>query len=668
MPLLTSDNLHKLSPDVSRFSYDRRKLKPRIVHLGIGAFARAHLALYTEDAMGSDGDWGIVGVSLRHPGQRDHLAPQDFLYSATEVSNETRRSRVVGCLLGIMVAKENPAAVVSRMAAAETEIVSLTVTEKGYLHIPATGRLNLDHPDIRSDLATPHLPRTAVGMICAALQARHAAGLPPFTVLSCDNLPGNGKLLSRLVQDYAAIAYPALAGWITSNVQYPCSMVDRIVPALVQDDIDSFEHASGLRDSAPVRHEPFRQWVLEDSFSGARPPWHNAGAHYVQDVIPYEQVKLRMLNGAHSALAYLGYLAGHETIASVMADPPFASYVQQLWSSEIIPTLQAPAGLDLQAYANQLSSRFSNTAIHHRTWQIAMDGSQKIPQRLLASVRARLSSGASIELLCTAIAGWMRYVEGTDEAGRKIDVQDPFYDVLQSTLRGAGSDSRAKVRALLSLEQVFGSDLQLSSSFAKSLELAHEQIAIDRDTKDALEYAAKGLGQGAASVNSELQRFVEAIGKAGNSSQSWRALQELAQTAIGSRLFTVMTVDMNAGLARRAHSSHPTEYPVSGTKPIHRDSWFDIVHGQKRSFVANTIEDIAAVFPDHELIASLGCGSVLNLPVIMNSDLVATVNMLDAAHHFTPQRVATAESLLAMPARLSWAAAALFDSQSKKAE
>lgn len=495
MPLLKSDNLHKLSPDVSRFTYDRSKLKPRIVHLGIGAFARAHLALFTEDAMGPDGDWGIVGVSLRHPGQRDNLAPQDFLYSATEVSNENRRSRVVGCLLGIMVAQEDPAVVVSRMAAAETEIVTLTVTEKGYLHIPATGRLNLDHPDIQRDLVTPHSPSTAVGLICAALQARHAVGLPPFTVLSCDNLPGNGKLLSRLVQDYAAIAYPGLAGWIANHVQFPCSMVDRIVPALVQDDIDSFEHAADLRDSAPVRHEPFRQLVLEDTFAGVRPPWHNVGAHYVQDVVPYEQVKLRMLNGAHSALAYLGYLAGHETIAAVMADPPFASYVQQLWSSEIIPTLQAPAGLDLQAYANQLSSRFSNTAIHHRTWQIAMDGSQKIPQRLLASVRARLSSGTSIDLLCMAIAGWMRYVEGTDEAGRKIDVQDPFCDVLQSSLRCAGSDSRAKVSALLSLEQVFGSDLPLSSSFARSLESAHEQIGLIGTGKTLLNMLHKGLGK-----------------------------------------------------------------------------------------------------------------------------------------------------------------------------
>jgi fructuronate reductase len=495
MPLLSSNTLHKLSPTVSCFSYDRSKLKPRIVHLGMGAFARAHLALFTEDAMGADGDWGIVGVSLRHPDQRDKLAPQDFLYSATKVSNEERHSRIVGCLLGILVAPEDPTAVVSRMAAAETEIVSLTVTEKGYLHTPATGRLNLDHPDIQHDLTHPHLPRTAVGLICATLNARHAAGLPPFTILSCDNLPGNGKLLSRLVQDYAAIACPDLAGWIASHVPFPCSMVDRIVPAIVQDDIDSFEQASGLRDSAPVRHEPFRQWVLEDTFAGARPPWRNAGAQFVPDVSPYEQVKLRMLNGAHSALAYLGYLAGHETIAAAMADPPFASYVQQLWTSEIIPTLQAPPGLDLQAYANQLSSRFSNTAIHHRTWQIAMDGSQKIPQRLLASVGARLSSGASIELLCTAIAGWMRYVEGTDEAGRDIDVQDPFYDVLQSTLRGAGSDSRAKVRALLSLEQVFGSDLQLSSSFAKSLELAHEQIASIGTRKTLLNMLQKGLGR-----------------------------------------------------------------------------------------------------------------------------------------------------------------------------
>lgn len=454
-----------------------------IVHLGLGAFFRAHGAMFVAEAMQkSGGDWGIVGVSLQSPGTRDKLRPQGWAYTALELGPEGETPQVVTVLQDVLVAPEDPQAVLDAMAAPSVKIVSLTVTEKGYCHEPSTGRLNAGHPDIVHDLDSP-LPRSAPGFLVRALAARKAAGLPPFTVLCCDNLPENGRVVRGVVLDLAQRIDPSLADWIAAEGAFPSSMVDRIVPATTAADLDRLEAATGLRDEAPVMHEPFRQWVIEDDFvGGARPDLGAVGVQMVADVTPYEHMKLRMLNGTHSSLAYLGYLAGHETIADTVADPVFAAFAARLWRDEIIPALTPPPGEDLAAYASALAARYANPAIRHRTWQIAMDGSQKLPQRILGTIAEGRATGRPVPGLTLAVAAWMRYTSGTDEAGARIEVKDPLAPQLAALWRDDPADT---VAGFLALAQVFSAALREDAGFAADL-----TAALDRLTREGARAAA----------------------------------------------------------------------------------------------------------------------------------------------------------------------------------
>lgn len=438
-----------------------------IVHLGLGAFFRAHGAIYVAQAMqASGGDWGILGVSLQSPAMRDALAPQGFAYHAVEQGPDGEVPRRIDVLQAMLVARENPEAVLEAMADPGVRLVSLTVTEKGYCHVPATGALNPDHPDIRHDL-THSLPRSAPGYLMRALQRRRAAGIAPFTVLSCDNLPANGQVVRAVVLDLARRIDPGLADWIAAEGRFPATMVDRIVPATTAEDIARLA-AQGIVDAAPVFHEPYGQWVIEDDFvGGTRPDLAAVGAQMVADVAPWEHMKLRMLNGTHSSLAYLGYLAGHETVADAARDPIFAAYLRRLWTAEIIPTLTPPPGADPGGYAAALTDRYRNPALRHRTWQIAMDGSQKLPQRLLGTLRDNLAAGRPAPGLTLAVAGWMRYVGGIDETGQPIDVRDPLACDLAA---------RAKegVPALLELREVF--DASLARALGPSVAAAHARL------------------------------------------------------------------------------------------------------------------------------------------------------------------------------------------------
>lgn len=442
-----------------------------IVHLGLGAFFRAFCAVYVEDAVrNSGGDWGIIGVSLQSAGTRDKLAPQDFVYTVvTQNPDGGETFRKVEIVQDVLVAPEDPEAVLAAMTNPAIRIVTLTVTEKGYCHDPATGALNFAHADIVDDLEAA-LPRSAPGFLVRALQRRRDAGHPPFTVLTCDNLPENGKLVRRAVLDLAERLDSALADWIATEGRFPSTMVDRITPATKPEDIDRLEQKIGYRDEAPVLCEPFRQWVVEDDFvpaygADARPDLAAAGAEMVSDVTPYENMKLRMLNGTHSSLAYLGYLAGHETIAETVGDPVFAGYVKRLWRDEIMPSFTAPEGVDLEAYADALFERYSNPSIRHRTWQIAMDGSQKLPQRILATIADNLAAGRECPGLMLAVAGWMRYVSGIDETGQTIEVKDPLSARLRELSDAAGTPDQ-KVAALLAVREVFSANLaaRLSAS------------------------------------------------------------------------------------------------------------------------------------------------------------------------------------------------------------
>lgn len=452
--------------------------KAGIVHLGLGAFFRAHGAIYIEEAMkASGGDWGIIGVSLQSPRMRDQLAPQAFVYTAQELGPEGETLRIVEIIQDVLVAREDPDAVLQALANPDVRIVTLTVTEKGYCHDPATGALNTAHPDIRSDLEN-ELPVSAPGYLVRALQRRKAAGVPPFTVLTCDNLPDNGRLVKGIVLAFAKLLDPGLAEWIEDEGRFPATMVDRIVPATKPEDIDALASSTGQLDLAPVLHEPFRQWVVEDDFvpaygAAARPDFGAVGVELVENVTAHEHMKLRMLNGAHSSLAYLGYLAGQETIADTVADPVFATYVKGLWRNEILPSFKAPDGVDMEAYADALFGRFANPAIRHRTWQIAMDGSQKLPQRLLGTLRDNIASGRSCPRLVTAVAAWMIYVGGTDLNGEDIDVRDPLAERFKLLSSNAGT-SAEKVSALLGVADVF--DAELAEQLQTQLVGAYDRL------------------------------------------------------------------------------------------------------------------------------------------------------------------------------------------------
>ena len=467
MSRLCLATLDRLPPAVAAPGYDPRPVAVGIVHLGIGAFHRAQTAVYSDDALRLEGGaWGICGVSLRSPEVRDRLVPQDGLYTAVEKSPAGVRRRVIGSVREVLFLGDQRDAVQARLAAPSTRIVTLTITEKGYCHDPATGQLNFAHPDIVHDLADATQPQSAIGLIVAALDARGRAGAAPLTILCCDNLPHNGALVRGLVLAFAGARDPELARWIEDHARFPSTMVDRIVPATSGADLAENDAALGLEDAAPVVHEPFRQWVIEDAFVAGRPGWEHAGAQLVGDVAPFEAMKLRLLNGSHSALAYLGYLAGHEFIYQVAAQPHFVALMQRLMRDEVAPTLHLPPGTDVAAYQRALVERFSNPALPHRTQQIAMDGSQKLPQRLLGTVRDNLAAGRNIDLLTLAVAGWMRYISGVDEAGREITVSDPMAGEFARRATAQRGNPPALARELLGLRAVFGVDLPADPRFA----------------------------------------------------------------------------------------------------------------------------------------------------------------------------------------------------------
>jgi fructuronate reductase len=421
------------------------------VHIGIGAFHRAHQAVYTDDAMNAgDRDWAIVGVSLRSVTVRDQLQPQDGLYTVTEREGVDDPVRLIGAVTRVLVAPESPPAVVEVLAAPTTRVVTITVTEKGY-HRAADGSLDLDSPDVIADLTGTAAPRTLYGYLAAALSRRRADGAPGTTFVCCDNLAHNGGQFRRLLEQFLRQRDPSLARWTDAECAFPSTMVDRIVPAATASFRDVLGARLGVRDEAAIATEPFRQWVIEDRFAGPRPRWEAGGAQYVGDVRAYETAKLRMLNGAHSALAYLGLERGHRFVHEAIADPDVRTTVARLMREEAAPSLAPAPGQDLGRYADALLVRFANPALEHRLAQIAMDGSQKIPQRWLATLRDRRAAGARCPAILEALAAWLVHVRGDRRA-----VDDPAATELAAAWRAAGS--RAIVPALFGAGRRFGAD------------------------------------------------------------------------------------------------------------------------------------------------------------------------------------------------------------------
>jgi fructuronate reductase len=457
-----------LSPKVARPAYDRSAVKAGVVHLGIGAFHRAHQASVFEAALAAgDLRWGIIGVSLRSAGVRDQLVPQDGLYTLVEREGDRRRLQVMGAVQTVLVAPEDPEAVVAALASPDTHLVTLTITEKGYKLDPATGQLIEADADVAADLASLDAPRTAPGFLVAALARRRAAGLPPFTAISCDNLPHNGARLAQAVLRMAAVHDAALAAWIEAEGAFPPTMVDRIVPATTDADVTDLTTALGVEDRAMVKTEPFIQWVIEDRFAGPRPDFAALGVQLTGDVAPWEEAKLRLLNGAHSGIAYLGGLADIDFVHEVVALPEGRRFVERLWD-EAAATLSPPPGLDVTAYRAQLMARFANPALQHRTRQIAMDGSQKLPQRLLATIAARRATGARCPALKLAVAAWMRWQGGMDDQGQTFPVDDPLAARTTAALQGADT-AEQKVAALLAIDAIFPPALAQDTGLAQLL-------------------------------------------------------------------------------------------------------------------------------------------------------------------------------------------------------
>ncbi|PHQ81257.1 MAG: mannitol dehydrogenase [Coxiella sp. (in: Bacteria)] len=435
--------------------------KNRIVHLGVGHFHRAHQAVYTQEA---GDDWDIIGVSLRRPAVRDCLRAQDFRYHVLEKSADGSTLVPMTVLKDILVAPESPDAVLAVLADPACKVVTLTITEKGYYFDPASGQLQLTHPDIVRDGHHVTAPKTAVGFLVGALQQRYEKGIPPFTVVSCDNLPANGKLLKNSCVQFANSIDRMLADWIAQHVCFPSTMVDRIVPAMTDDDVAEVLRLTGCQDNAVVPCEPFKQWIIEDNFCNERPSWEKSGAFIVPDVTPFEIMKLRLLNASHSALAYVGFLAGYETIYEAMQDDTLIAYLNQMMTDEIMPHLVVPEQAGLSVYRDSILERFNNPQIKHKLYQIAMDGSQKIPQRILPSIKACIEAGEDFNGLLRALAAWIQYT-----GRRDIIVQDPLAEQMTMIHQQAGDDVNALVTGYLALPGVFSNYFQENTVFKSAL-------------------------------------------------------------------------------------------------------------------------------------------------------------------------------------------------------
>jgi mannitol-1-phosphate/altronate dehydrogenase len=473
---LTDETLGLHDEQLTVPTYDRRSLTPAVVHFSVGGFHRAHQLLYFDDLAerGISTGWGVVGVGLHSRHMKDALAPQDHLYTVVERSPDGERARVVGVMVDYHYAPDGPGTVLDVLTDERTRMVSLTITGSGYRLCPESGDFDADDADIRWDLTETAQPRTVFGFIVEALDRRRRAGLPPFTVVSCDNMHRNGDAARAAIVGFARLRDEVLARWIADRVAFPSSMVDRITPHTTPAQRDAVARRYGVDDNWPVITEPFSQWVIEDVFCNGRPPLDLVGVRFVRDVARYELMKTRLLNASHCALGYLGSLAGHTSIDKVMADPLLAEYVEQLMDVEVTPLLPPPDGIDLADYKRTLLKRFANPAIADQLYRLCRRGSTKMPHHLLPSLREALAADRPHALLTLAVAAWFRYLRGVDTEGRPVVVDDPRADELQSLARAGGTDPRP----LLGVRSIFG-DLGDDPGFVA--ELADALGRLDRD-------------------------------------------------------------------------------------------------------------------------------------------------------------------------------------------
>lgn len=471
---LNNQNLSHLQ-EVRTPNYDRHSLKHGIVHVGVGGFHRAHLAVYVDKLLSQFGahDWSICGVGLTpfDAAMRDALTPQDYLYTVIERSAIGSNASVVGSITDYIFAPGNSEAVVAKMAHPDTHIVSMTITESGYYYNESTHELDIEHPDIAFDLAGEGPPRTIFGYLAEALVRRHKAGLKPFTVMSCDNMQKNGHISRNMLLSFARLSNPEMAAWLSENGAFPNSMVDRITPRTVDADKTSLAEEFGVEDAWPVVTEPFMQWVLEDNFSDGRPRFEKVGVQvvpHVRDVEDFELIKLRLLNAGHSAMGYLAYLAGFKYIHEVIADPLFYQYIDHMMHEEVKPLLPQIPGVDVEAYINTLLQRFSNPALKDEVTRICLGGSGKIPQFILPSIAEQIIARGPLSFLTLCVASWFRYLNGVDEEGNGFFIDDPMAEELQIRAQEGGHQPNS----LLNIRTLFNDDLRFDGRFVRELTVA----------------------------------------------------------------------------------------------------------------------------------------------------------------------------------------------------
>jgi fructuronate reductase len=462
-----------LPPDVARPDYDLGAVAVGVVHFGPGAFHRAHQAFFLDRMLAADPSLGICEVGLRSADVIEALTAQEGLYTLVE-QDSPPRLRVIGAIREALHAPSQPAEVLARLTSPHVRFVTATVTEKGYCLGP-DGRLDLAHPDVAHDLSAAP-PRSLVGWLAAALAERRAQGLEPFTVLSCDNLTDNGAKLKAAVASFArAWGRPDLSGWIEAEARFPSSMVDSITPASDAAFLAMVDRRLGAQDACAVQREPFVQWVIEDDLGADAAAFAAAGVQLTSDVKAFEAAKLRLLNGAHSSLAYLGLLLGHATVREAMADAGLAAFVEALVRDELAPTLRRTEALDAGAYIAALLERFRNPAIAHQLSQIAWDGSQKLPVRLLGAAADALGAGGPVGRTAAGVAAWMRFVVVRARAGTPL--VDPLADELAALGAACTDDAPADVGRFLALAQVFPADLAEDPHFRQALEAAYARLA-----------------------------------------------------------------------------------------------------------------------------------------------------------------------------------------------
>ncbi|MBV8141104.1 MAG: mannitol dehydrogenase family protein [Verrucomicrobia bacterium] len=466
---LNTANLHLLNPNVQIPRYDRQKVGQSIMHVGVGGFHRAHQALYMDDLFnqGNDPQWGYCGVGLlRHDARmRDVMRSQDCLYALVERSIEGDRARIIGSIVDFLFAPDDPEKVIEQMASPKTRIVSLTITEGGYYIDQSSGELDAKHPDIQYDLAHPHEPRCSFGYLLEALDRRRIRGLSPFTLMSCDNIQSNGEVARKMLTAFAELRDPVFRNWLSQNCLFPNSMVDRITPATTDEHRALVREKFGIEDGWPVMTESFKQWVIEDHFEHGRPAWETVGAQMTTDVLPYEKMKLRLLNASHQALCYIGMLLGYELVHETMEDQDIQKLVRKMMDEEVTPLLSAVPGVDLTDYKRTLIERFANPAIRDQLSRIGIYGSSGIPKFVLPSIEEQLQRGGPLKLLSFTVASWFRYLKGLDDSGKEMPMLDPMAQTLRERAHAAGRDAGQ----LLGMREVFSEELASSPVFVKQV-------------------------------------------------------------------------------------------------------------------------------------------------------------------------------------------------------